>query len=200
MLSCVRLCNRMDCSPPGFSVHGVFPSKNTGVGCYFLLQGIFPNQELNPMSPTLQANSLPLSCLGSTNNIMGKVKLVISSFPLAIPMERYAFFLRNHRTFNNYKCTLGRKESFSEFHTAKIVWTILSALKLDGGKGYIKRVSPVSLKKKKISWEEYCWSLNCRLLGKTNQNESTTDQNLWSRRLPRSHWANENKLALYSTQ
>jgi len=149
MLSCVRLCNPMDCSPPGFSVHGVFPSKNTGVGCYFLLQGIFPNQELNPMSPTLQANSLPLSCLGSTNNIMGKVKLVISSFPLAIPMERYAFFLRNHRTFNNYKCTLGRKESFSEFHTAKIVWTILSALKLDGGKGYIKRVSPVSLKKKK---------------------------------------------------
>ena len=56
--------------------------------------------------------------------------------------------MRNHRTLNNYKCTLGHKESFSEFHTAKIVWTILSALKLDGGRGYIKRVSPVSLKKK----------------------------------------------------
>ena len=24
-----------------------FPGKNTGVGCYFLLQGIFPTQELN---------------------------------------------------------------------------------------------------------------------------------------------------------
>ena len=24
------------------------PDKNTGVGCYFLLQGIFPTQELNP--------------------------------------------------------------------------------------------------------------------------------------------------------
>ena len=101
------------------------------------------------MSPTLQANSLPLSCLGSTNNIMGQVKLVISSFPLAIPMERYAFFLRSHRTLKNYKCTLGPKENFSEFHTAKIVWTTLSALKLDGGKGYIKRINPVSLEKKK---------------------------------------------------
>ena len=29
----------MDCSPPGSSVHGIFPSKNTGVGCHFLLQG-----------------------------------------------------------------------------------------------------------------------------------------------------------------
>ena len=24
-----------------------FPGKNTGVGCHFLLQGIFPTQELN---------------------------------------------------------------------------------------------------------------------------------------------------------
>ena len=37
----------MDCSPPGSSVHGDSPGKNTGVGCYFLLQDIFPMQELN---------------------------------------------------------------------------------------------------------------------------------------------------------
>ena len=61
-----------------------------------------------------------------------------------------------NKTPNNDKCTLGRKEGFSEFHTAKIVWTILSALKLDGGNGYIKSISAVSLKKKQISWEEYC--------------------------------------------
>ena len=32
------------------------PGKNTGVGCHTFLQGIFPNQESNPMSlmsPTL---------------------------------------------------------------------------------------------------------------------------------------------------
>ena len=37
--SCLTLCDPMDCSPPGFSVHGDFPGKNTGVGCHFLLQG-----------------------------------------------------------------------------------------------------------------------------------------------------------------
>ena len=29
----------MDCSPPGSSVHGDSPGKNTGVGCHALLQG-----------------------------------------------------------------------------------------------------------------------------------------------------------------
>ena len=40
--SCVTLCEPMDCSLPGPSVHGVSPGKNTGVGCYALLQGLFP--------------------------------------------------------------------------------------------------------------------------------------------------------------
>ena len=42
-----------------------FPGKNTGLGCQPLLQGIFPTQESNPGSPTLQADSLPLSHLAS---------------------------------------------------------------------------------------------------------------------------------------
>ena len=46
--SCLTLCKPMDCSLPGFSVHGDSPGKNTGVGCHALLQGIFPTQELNP--------------------------------------------------------------------------------------------------------------------------------------------------------
>ena len=37
----------MDYSPPGSSVHGDSPG-NTEVGCYALLQGIFPTQRLNP--------------------------------------------------------------------------------------------------------------------------------------------------------
>ena len=41
----------MDCSLPGSSVHGDSPGKNTGVGCQFLLQGIFPTQGLNPGLP-----------------------------------------------------------------------------------------------------------------------------------------------------
>ena len=37
----------MDYSPPGSSVHGI-SGKHTGVGCHFLLQGIFPAQGSNP--------------------------------------------------------------------------------------------------------------------------------------------------------
>ena len=41
------LCNPMDSSPPGTSVYGIYPGKNTGVCCHSLLQGIFPTQRLN---------------------------------------------------------------------------------------------------------------------------------------------------------
>ena len=48
VLSPVWLCDPMAYSPPGSSVHGDSPGKNTGVGCHFLLQGIFLIQGLNP--------------------------------------------------------------------------------------------------------------------------------------------------------
>ena len=38
----------MDCSLLVYSVHGILQAKNTGVGCHFLLQGMFPIQELYP--------------------------------------------------------------------------------------------------------------------------------------------------------
>ena len=41
-------CDPMDCSPPGSSVHGDYLGKNTGLGCHFLLQGIFLTKESNP--------------------------------------------------------------------------------------------------------------------------------------------------------
>ena len=45
--SCPALCNPMDYRPPGPSVHGDSPGKNTGVGCHAFLQRIFPTQGLN---------------------------------------------------------------------------------------------------------------------------------------------------------
>ena len=46
---CPTLCDPTDCSPPGSSVHGDSPGKNTGVGgCQALCQGIFPTQGPNP--------------------------------------------------------------------------------------------------------------------------------------------------------
>ena len=49
--SCLTLCDLMDCSPPGSSVHGDSTGKNTGVGCHALLQGIFPTSGSNPGLP-----------------------------------------------------------------------------------------------------------------------------------------------------
>ena len=37
--SCQTLCDSMDCSPPGSSVHGDSPGKNTGVGCHASSRG-----------------------------------------------------------------------------------------------------------------------------------------------------------------
>ena len=61
-------CDPMDCSPPGSSVYGDSPDKDTGVGCHALLQGNLPNPGTEPMSsasPAMQADSLWLSHWGS---------------------------------------------------------------------------------------------------------------------------------------
>ena len=42
------LCNPMDCSLPGSSVHGGSPGSNTGVSSHAFLQGFFPTQGSNP--------------------------------------------------------------------------------------------------------------------------------------------------------
>ena len=44
--SCLTLSDPMDWSPPGSSVHGDSPGKNTGLSCHALLQEIFPTPGL----------------------------------------------------------------------------------------------------------------------------------------------------------
>ena len=45
--SCLTLCSLLDCSPLRLLHSWDFSGKNAGVGCHFLLQGIFPTQGLN---------------------------------------------------------------------------------------------------------------------------------------------------------
>ena len=56
--SCSPLCEPMDCSPPGSSVHGDSPGKNTGVACQDP-PGDLPNPGMEPRSPELPVDSLP---------------------------------------------------------------------------------------------------------------------------------------------
>ena len=48
VVQCVLLFHPMDCSPTRLVCPRDFSGKNTGVGYYFLLQGIFLTQGLNP--------------------------------------------------------------------------------------------------------------------------------------------------------
>jgi len=63
--SCPTLCNPMDYSPPGSSVHWDSSGKNTGVCCHALLQGNFPSQGLNPGLPLCRCILYHLSHQGS---------------------------------------------------------------------------------------------------------------------------------------
>ena len=46
----LTLRDPMDCSPPGSSVLGDSPGKNTGVGCHALFQGIFQLRDRTQVS------------------------------------------------------------------------------------------------------------------------------------------------------
>ena len=59
VLTSLQSCDPREYSPPGSSVRGDSPGKNTQVGCYFLCQGIFPTQGSNPQLLHL------LQCRGS---------------------------------------------------------------------------------------------------------------------------------------
>ena len=49
--SCLTLYDTTDCSPPGYSIYGDSPGRNTGVGCCVFLQVIFPTHGSNPGFP-----------------------------------------------------------------------------------------------------------------------------------------------------
>ena len=65
--------------------HGLYPTrlfrpwnfsgKSTGVGCQFLLQGIFPTQGLNPGLPHCRQTLYPLSHQGSPGCLVGSLNL-----------------------------------------------------------------------------------------------------------------------------
>ncbi|XDA79922.1 hypothetical protein R6Z07M_009883 [Ovis aries] len=72
--SCLTLCDPMDCSPPGSSVHGNSAGKNTGVGNPLPSPGNLRYPGVEPGSPALQADSLPSEPPGKTQMYIGDVQ------------------------------------------------------------------------------------------------------------------------------
>ena len=79
--SCPTLYDRRDCNPPGSSVPGDSPGKNTGVGCHALLQGIFPTQGSNPGLPHCRRILLAESPGKPKNTRVCSLSLFQGNFP-----------------------------------------------------------------------------------------------------------------------
>ena len=79
---CLTLCNSVDRSPRGSSVHGA-SRQNPGVGCHTLLQEIFLTQGLNPRLLYL------LHCVYINVYILRMLKMLFISKKLTSP-NRYA--------------------------------------------------------------------------------------------------------------
>ena len=78
--SCLTLCDPIDYSPPGSTVHGDSPGKNTELSCHALLQGIFPTQGSKPGLP--HAGRLQSEPPGKPKNTgMSSLSLLKEIFP-----------------------------------------------------------------------------------------------------------------------
>ena len=79
---CITLCDPMDCSPPGSSIHGDSEYWNV-LPCS--PSGDLPNSGTEPRSPTLQVDSLPSEPLGKPQILEW----------VAYPFSRGTFWPRN---------------------------------------------------------------------------------------------------------
>ena len=98
-------CNPLDYSLPGSSVHG----KNTRVGCHFLLQGIFPTQELNSGLLHYRQILYQLSYKGSL-----KISLVISHSCLVL--RSFSIFNLQSMICNSPRWSLDREREDSKVY------------------------------------------------------------------------------------
>ena len=55
---CLTVCDPMDCSPPGSSVHEIFQARVLEWALPFPSPGDLPNPGIKPRSPALQADAL----------------------------------------------------------------------------------------------------------------------------------------------
>ena len=116
---CSTLCSILygpkDCSPPGISVHGDFPGKNTGVGA-FPSPGIFLTQELDPCLLHWQADSSSLSHQGSP--ITNETPLF--SCQSLFSLESDLFCMQA-----NHKTVYLEKNEIEFLYTSFIVWFLV---------------------------------------------------------------------------
>ena len=121
--SCLTLCDPVDCSPLGSSVHKISQVRIL-VGHHFLLQAIFLNQGLNPHLLHCQADSLPLSHQGITGHMTVchpdiTKKCLFKKLALKIAQENV------HEGFCNFKVPVAVHYHWVVLLLRKKIWKIL---------------------------------------------------------------------------
>ena len=92
-LSCVQLLDPLGLWPDRLLCPWNSPGKNTGVGCHFLLQGIFTTQGLNP--GLLHCRRMPyhLSHQGSQYRNLGIILFFLFLIFLCSPLSNYVSYV-----------------------------------------------------------------------------------------------------------
>ena len=93
----LKVCDPHGLQPPRLFPPWDFPGKSTGMGCHFLLQGIFPTQGLNPGLPHCRKILYRLSHQGSPI-ISLKVKVKVDSRSVV------SDFLQPHCPYSPWNC------------------------------------------------------------------------------------------------
>ena len=107
-------CNPMDCSLPGSSAHR---EEYTGVGCHFLLQGIFPTQGSNSHLLHWQADSLLLCHLRSPWDTL----IYVPSSQSALSGERLEKIDQGKPCGGTCKCKGGQRRK-AGVRSGSVVW------------------------------------------------------------------------------
>ena len=94
---CLTLCDPMDCSPPGSSVHGIHRQESwSGLPCP--PPGDFPKPVVEPRSPALQADSLPSELPGKPMDTgVGSLSLLQGFFPTQESNQGTSLYIFYHR-------------------------------------------------------------------------------------------------------
>ena len=114
---CPILCDPMDCSPPGSSVHGDSPGKNAGVGCHARLSLSNTNKQkvkyyvysLPKIATQTGSSSIPLGFSSNSQNLTNPDALS-SDITHFLPLSKShgsLYFLVNHKISWASSCVSG---------------------------------------------------------------------------------------------
>ena len=109
---CPTVCDPMECSPPGSSVHGDSPGKNIGVGCHVFLQGIFQPRnwtEVSCITGRFFTREAPQNNYNCSSNptlrfISEGTEIIISKQYLHLHV--FAALFTNGKLWKQPKCTM----------------------------------------------------------------------------------------------